>query len=429
MQFVYATPNPNPAADDAACTIQNAVPIDQPDQVHQVTPALFACYEVDGGTVSLDGCLLEDVPFVRIEFRRMSSAGRATSSTIPATSPAKPSTAEPRIDGLLLSASSSSSSSPSSGSGARAAAFDGVEGWVVLDREGRVVEAHRAHAMGLDYPMSVESPPTYVNPADVKAWLFPLLERTDVELRKREYQIQGCTVVWCKRAVGRLSVEIGDESATIPFSGWARELAVGRTVPPPFRCPRTGRESYRITAAEEGQLTVPEAIKQCAASGRRVIETELETCAASGRQYLPEYLQPCEATGKLVAKQRLVRCGGCGQRVSPKAMNGDRCESCDRLGDRPATTAEVDQLWQRFPGLKKWRSWQHASSSSSELWRGYAWLKSILVRLDRETQRPSFVALANRMGKQVQEIDPSEWTEWLGVDVNDIDADALSGRR
>lgn len=416
MRFVYAGPKGESSSGDlTACAVENAVPIDQPDQVHQITPALFACYEVDQGSVSLDGCLLEDVPFVRIEFRRVeANQGQDDSAQSMATKVETESSSQQPFDRLLLAASSrdvgvTETKSPGT--------FNGVEGWVSLNREGIVMEPHRAHALGIDYPTTAEGPPTYVNPVDVQDWLIPLLACVDQNLRDRGFLIEACSVVWCKRAIGRIRIEIGEESATIPFSGWARELGVGQTVPPPFQCSRTGRESYRITAAEDGQLTVPEAIKQCAASGFRVMETELLTCSATGRQCLPEYMGVCEATGKQVWKDQLIRCTGCGQHVSPKAMSGARCETCRQLGSQPAATSEIEKLFQRFPGLRKWKGWQHSRSDSSELWRGYAWLKSITLRLDRESSRPRSVFIANRMGKNLQEIAPRDWRDWLGGDV------------
>ena len=47
-------------------SITHLRPVGQPEFVHQLTKTLFAPYRVEGGSISLVGCFLEEVPFLVI---------------------------------------------------------------------------------------------------------------------------------------------------------------------------------------------------------------------------------------------------------------------------------------------------------------------------------------------------------------------------
>jgi hypothetical protein len=55
------------------------------------------------------------------------------------------------------------------------------------------------------------------------------------------------TVVWCKYLRCKLTFEIGDAQAELPFSSWAQWLTDGGVSPPPFVCPT--RAASRFTSS------------------------------------------------------------------------------------------------------------------------------------------------------------------------------------
>ena len=53
---------------DSTTHVIHVAPADQPTSVHQIAERLFPAYTVDGGSVHLAGCTLEDRLFVRLDF-------------------------------------------------------------------------------------------------------------------------------------------------------------------------------------------------------------------------------------------------------------------------------------------------------------------------------------------------------------------------
>lgn len=386
---------------EEACAITHATPIDDPEQVHQITPALFAQYEVDGGNVTLGGCLMEDVPFLRIESEVLENPTISGSQT--------ESLAEPDQGSNETGLISTSSQFANANRLPRR-----LTTIYVFDEQGQQVPPNVAHDLGLDYPEPASAAPTNVNPHEVGRWLAPLIARLQNQFEQANQRVIRCEIVWCKRATGKIVVNLDDQSASIPFSGWARQLATGRTPLPPFKCPHTQRESYRITNTESGELTVPEALKTCAVSGRRVLETELESCEATERLCLPEYLAKSEASGKRVMKSKLAECVKCGQKVSPDEVHQGRCVTCERIGARPIDSHRVKALVAEFPGLRSWKSWQFSESASCELYQGYGWLKTIFLCIDKETRTPRRVATGGKLASQLTQVPESDWAELLG---------------
>lgn len=158
------------------------------------------------------------------------------------------------------------------------------------------------------------------------------------------------TVLWCRWAAGKIILQFDSGStASIAFSGWASDYTRGDLKPPPFRCPRTGLESYHVIALEDGTVTVPEAVARCQLTDRELLLPSLAACQVSGLRVDREHLVTCQASGQLALPDRLVRCQWCDRRVVPRQIQRGRCEQCRNSGPIAAEDPRLDALRERHP--------------------------------------------------------------------------------
>lgn len=311
--------------------IQHWVPEGQPEYVHQLTDALFSPYEVEGGCVRLAGCRLEEHPVIAIQ------------------------------------------------DGERNA-------WEFFDSQGQPLSPDFVETLSLHAVRSLASPPSSIRPSSVDQWIQNALTGPAAGylqgLKKPSLH-----VVWCFKAQGKLTVESGGESDSFPFQGWALLISQGAWRPPMFQCARSGLESYRVTKTDLGQLTVPEAIARCSASGKRCLALELEKCESSGTLVLPEFLQSCPATGDRVQAKELVPCRQCDQSVSRQSLSQGLCPICRKLAPVELGSTEWQLPIQKAHAGLHYGHWQMGKGEGYVVFRGTAWRGRILIVFDRQTRR------------------------------------------
>lgn len=348
--------------------VVHAAPRGQPVSIHQLAAHLFTPYQIEGGSVRLSGCSLEDQPLLRYTYGVRNGDAE---------------------EGLRLEhAYASARQQPI---------------------EEDLLAALRVHDL-----TPVAARPPRLPDEKIAAWLAHGERRTPRLAGERRADFLLTTVIWCKRANGKLLFELGDSSAERSFDLWAQQLVDGTVLPPPFRCAATGRESYHLAATDDGRITVADSIARCEHSGRRVLDSELQACAVTGRRVLGEFLRVCSISGEHVLAGELVSCAQCRQEVSPHVIWRGRCRACRSL--RPVTPDDprLARILGEYPKLDRWPHWQLAETASVYVLTARYLLRRLLLVLDKESLEVMRVAEGFRLTRQWPEIPPAQWDEFLG---------------
>ena len=339
----------------------------QPMSVHELAEHLFAQYKVDGGHVHLGGCRLEDRPFLRLSYcNERATNGESQLIYCFGTSEGE------LIDRRLL---------------------DDLELMELVPCQGRIPR---------------------IDESIVQRWANLTRQQFRVLVGEEGRQLIATTLVWCKFAEGKLTFSIGQKSAEVSFSGWGRLLAGRRLLPPPYRCPLSGRTSYHLAATDDGRITVAEAIATCWVSSRRVLENELRMCAVSGRLALPEYLQACPVTGEAILASLLEECSMCQQRVSPRVLVGGRCAACRQLVPVSKSDPGLARILDTYPRLDGWRNWKMADTNAVQVLVGSSAWKRMLIVLDKQTLDVLRLASGSCLSSKWTEATDLQRSKWIG---------------
>ncbi len=366
------TPAPKPIS------VSHGAPLDQPESVAQIVKRTFPAYQVDGGRVHLAGCTLEERLFVRIRCR---------------------------MSGHVVD--------------------------LYCDAEGEQVEPELIEALGLNTTRVLDGPP----PGAVGTMARFLSQHIN-SLKDRlpaGAAVEFCSLVavWCKLVRGKLRFSIGLESVELPFAGWARSFR-----PPPYVCPHTGQETFRLGITDDGRIAAGEQIIRCEETGRRVLIPETAICTATGKRVLKELLQRCPVSGDLLLSNALVRCEMCGELVSPQSIQG-QARNCHRQSARPERAEPPSRIGFRFrkrrcaacralrsvskadprmarvlhehPHLDRWGGWRIAETATVYILTAIGWLKQLLVVVDKDTLDLRRVATGSRFWPQWDITPPEQY--------------------
>ncbi len=317
-------------------------PVDQPTSVHQVTGRLFPAYTVDEGTLHLAGCSLEDRLFVRLDFSR-----------------------------------------------------DDLEEAVYVDHEGNEAGAELIALLGLTETTKRSVPPDFA--PDQVSRLVECGMR--IAQARRPYwsadDLASTTLLWCRRAHGKLRFTFGDHWVDLPFSDWTRPLK-----PPPFVCPYSGRETFHLGVTDDGRVAAAESIEVCSQTGRVVLGAELVTCSVTGWRMLPDFVVTCPISGLPVHDPEIVSCDTCGEEVSPAVMEDGVCSACRGLEPVEGTDPRVVQVIERHPEWAGWKKWQLSETASVYILVGSSWVKRILAVVDKSSLEMKLTATGGRWSGQ-----------------------------
>lgn len=335
--------------------ISHAAPADQPGSVRQIAAKLFPAYTIDGGNVHLAGCTLEDRLFARLDFQL---DGRATA--------------------------------------------------IYVDHTGKEVDAALVESLGMDHVIELEKPSQPYEPQ-----IERMIEAaTALAAGRCTAEPPGNPVaamaVWCKFAEGKLRFAVGENTADLPFSGWAKTLQ-----PPPFACPGSGVLTYHLAATDDGRIVAAEQIECCAETGRRVLGDELDTCAVTGRRVLPEMLETCPVTSCRVLGTEMLECRTCRQRVSPAAIERRQCVACRQL--RPVGKADprMARLLHEHPQLDTWGNWRISETTTNYILSASGWFKTLLLVVDKESLELKLLATGNRFFSGWTAVETSQYDNVL----------------
>ncbi|HJN11782.1 MAG: hypothetical protein QGH33_10325 [Pirellulaceae bacterium] len=325
-------------------------------RVHEISARLFKAYTVDGGTLHLSGCTLEDRPLLRQTWLVSGDSN------------------QPRLVHRFT------------------------------DSQGVILEEVEVVSLGLtSYQPPAGSLPLLVK-HDVRAWCAVAQEQlaaTGDAIPDRAAVV--ASVFWCQYAAGKIEFVIEDVSAEVAFSGWARQLVAGLVDPPAFQCPVTGIQSHAIAATDDGRIAAREAIQVCAMSGRRVLISELKACEQTDQDVLPEYLVTCPVSGQQILGSALELCSTCQQPVSPACLEKEICEACRTMIPIRKDDPRMARVLGEYPRLDRWTKWQIGETSTSYVLVAAAFIKRVLVVIDKENLEMVRLATRNRFSSQWSE--------------------------
>ncbi|QDU86959.1 hypothetical protein Pla175_03130 [Pirellulimonas nuda] len=322
-------------------------PADQPEAVHDLSPGLFAAYQVDGGAMHLAGCRLTDRPLVRVT---------------------------------------------------RPAAGDQVEHAFFLPDGQPLAEAQIAE-LGLDR-LAPSSSASY--PHETVA--APALERIATRLGARVV-----AVVWVKHAECRLRFEIGDAWHDLPLAGWARSLG-----PAPVACPVTGRETFHLTALEDGTIVAAEEVGVCQQTRKRELARDMARCSVTGQTVLAELCDECPVSGLPTLATEFDECSGCGERVSRATLLRGECAACRNLLKVSDIDEVIAELLGRYPKLRRWGRWRAAQTGEVAIVEGRRLLGRLRLTVGIDTGDVRRAAIARGPWGQVRALTDAERGEQLG---------------
>jgi len=332
----------------------HAAPAEQPGSVREIADRLFPAYRVDGGTVHLAGCRLEDRWFLRVETYQA-----------------------------------------------------GKHHTLFVDDLGEPISPDEATRLGLWQTAPLPRPARRIDePLEQKLNRAALAARrhaatpgtSEAELK------MSLTVIWCKWVEGKLRFTIGDETADLPFHGWTRLLQS-----PAYPCPSTGLRTYHLAATDDGQIVAARRMTECAESGQHTIDERLVTCAATGLLVLPERTERCPVSGELVLREELIECRSCHLSVSPNVVRGHRCQACRQVHPISKADPRMARLLDEHPQLDRFRHWRITEMAAVYVLSCRRWLKRLVLVVDKETLELRQVSIGTLASKYLKRIEPQQY--------------------
>ncbi|MFW6125402.1 MAG: hypothetical protein ACOC46_04570 [Pirellulales bacterium] len=316
-----------------------------------VAARLLPAYRVDGGTVYLAGCRVEDRWFLRAETYQ---SGRQRT-------------------------------------------------WLV-DSSGQPVGSEAAAELGLWQTAPLSRPPRRMD-----SRLQQQLDRVAAAAyrwagRPSDAMAVSLTVIWCKWVEGKLRFTVGEGAADLPFRGWARTLRA-----PPFPCPITGAKTYHLTGTREGRIVAAGGASLPAESDAPGDQGELVTCAVTGLQVLPERIRRCPVSGETVIREELVTCRSCHQEVSPRVVRHHRCQACRQLHPASSTDPRLARLFDAHPHLDRFGHWRITEAGEVYVLSCRRWLRRLVLVVDKQSLAVRRLAVGSLGASRFRRVEPGQY--------------------
>lgn len=316
--------------------VGRAAPADQPESVREVSQRLFDAYTVDGGSVHLGGCTLEDRAVLRVTYVDRSDAAKV----------------KPRLRHHFVTLS------------------------------GEPLSTSLVESLGLKHLVPLTRS---IRMADDQRERWKHIAETAIKglVQGNESDVLLTTVVWCKFAEGKLAFVIGDATTAIGFSGWAQLFVDGSEKPPALVCESYPQGSHHLAATDDGRIVPFEAVVTCSESGKRVLSGDLETCQATGSKALPEFFVSCPTSGARVLRTSLVACATCQQMVSPTSCDSRQCSGCRSLAKVSKNDPRMARVLDEYPKLDRWPRWKLAETNAAYVLVASSLAKRLLIVIDK----------------------------------------------
>ncbi|MDA7979607.1 MAG: hypothetical protein MPJ50_12645 [Pirellulales bacterium] len=350
--------------------IEQAAPVDQPENVSEVTARLFPAYKLDSGSVHLAGCSLEDRwvvhPVLKPEQTAQGLAEDELLFTDRCDTLPEDLRCHLRVGNLKVdSPNGQATTAPLSG------LAENVPSQIVAGIRHLMIQRQRdntsnGHAsVGAPVATAAESAQN-----DIENSLSAL------------GQVARFVIIRTRWVSGKLRFSLAGETVDATFSGWAQCLH-----PPLIECPRTGRKTRHLAATDDDRLAAFESITSCDRTGCRVLESELAQCSLTGQRVLLEFMGRCAVSNAPVLSDALQACPTCQQQVSPAQLTGAYCEGCRNLLSVKKSDARLSLILDEYPRLDSWGRWRLAETETSFIvtaWRG---LRRILLVIEKQTMQ------------------------------------------
>ena len=402
--------------------VAHAAPADQLASVHEISGRLFPAYRLEGGTVRLAGCTLDDRLVLRFTFRLrlegleprdelvdvllgddgqpLTEEARSRlglGQLVPFERPARLN--ESKLEWLIETGMQLAEER-------RREAED--LGMAELTPRRHVEERQLADYFSKTRTDVAESLSEDLSPEE-RAAVAEQLATLDAQFQRRlagldeRYSVHGrielvaTTLIWCKHASGKLRFSFGPQTTDLAFADWARSLE-----PPPWVCPHTGRASHHLISTDDGLITAAEEVDRCEQTGRLVLRRELGICAVTGRSVLREFLSECPVSGETLLTDQLVACSECRQQVSPNAIEQRRCTACRTRLEVAKTDPRMALVFGEHPKLEAGRGWSLSETSTVYNLAAAGFFKRLLIVLDKRSLEVLHLATGSRLS--------SSWT-------------------
>ena len=339
-------------------------PREQPMAVQDISSRLFSAYRVENGRAHLGGCQLTDFPFLRLSFAAEEEG-------------------QPCVRHLFV-------------------AYDGTS-----------VSDGQAQDLGLiDVEPIAKSPPRIeenaLNALVASGRRIAAKNSSSRDPSASTVEPLLITLVWVKQAVGQLHFTVGDATAALPFSGWAKLIEAQ-----PFVAKGSGASCYHLAATDDGRIDAYDEIATCDLSGRRVLRQELVTCSVTGKHVLEEFTESCPVSGKPALTEQFAPCATCRQRVSKSVLTRDTCTACQKMSKIKKDDPRLVWILGEHGGLDRWKRWQLSETQSVYIAQADRFMKRLLVVVDKETLAIRYLATSSRMSSTWTPIESALQAEYL----------------
>ena len=338
------------------------VPTSDPHAVHEIVASMFAAYTIDGGTVHLGGCHLQDTPILRI-----TRAGHADAST--------------------------------------GAAAESVT-HAYFDCQGQPLADEVVRQLHLTEVALPEEP----KPAQSTEQWSPAIAAAESLLGGDLHEPERvASVVLAKWAQGQLQVTIGDESLAINFAGWTRTLSA-----PPAICPQSGRETYHLTTLGDGRIAAAEQVVTCEESGERILRSSSVRCCVTGKQVDKACCEPCPVSGELALPEGFAECDCCHGRVSRVQLTKTGCCGCDGRAEVGRDEPRLAAIISATPKLGRFKKWRLAHTDALWIAETGGLFSRYLVVIAKQSGQVCHAARRGRLARAWRPLSEDERRELLG---------------
>ncbi len=262
-----------------------------------------------------------------------------------------------------------------------------------------------ANSLRLDEFEEIADEPTWLKAPSKRAELDQLLELAQTKLAEDFQRVFQATVFWCKHVDGKLTIEIGEQSGFIKFSYWAQRIVDGLDSCPPYLCEYSGKSSYQIVSDDLGNITVPQALKTCEITQKKIVESQIAACSVSGRQVAITELWTCPASGKKLLETFAKKCSKCDQSVSPEAIERGFCIVCRSLNSADPGNPTIGRILENFPVTQSGVGWKESACQSYAVVTCRRRLMRLLFVIDLTDDSITIVRKSNLLGLRWKDID------------------------
>ncbi len=97
----------------------------------------------------------------------------------------------------------------------------------------------------------------------------------------------------------------------------------------------------------------------------------------------------------------------CRQRVSPATVRSGKCSACRGVKPVSKTDPRMARILDEHPGLDRWGRWRMAETETVYVLVATAFVRRLLVVIDRESLEPARLATGTRLG--------ANWSDAIGI--------------